>query len=57
MKGKQWIPAAIAAAALVMPLSSYAAAAPQGTKSLSSTEQLPVSAALDAQQSTLLFLF
>ena len=31
MKGKQWILAAMAAAALVMPLSSYAAAAPQAS--------------------------
>ena len=45
MKGKQWILAAMAAAALVMPLSSYAAAAPQaGPAAVTQKAQVPAPA-------------
>lgn len=49
MKGKQWIPAAMAAAALVMPLSSYAAAAPQASPAaVTQKAQVPAPAYADS---------
>ena len=49
MKGKQWILAAMAAAALVMPLSSYAAAAPQASPAaVTQKAQVPAPAYADS---------
>ena len=49
MKGKQWIPAAMAAAALVMPLFSYAAAAPQASPAaVTQKAQVPAPAYADS---------